>query len=77
MSNDFTVYARHEPTDDSVAIQHLDPKTLATCKDVVIYHDRNCSSRYARFPWFYNLSKPTRRNRFVTLNCFRYRLVWI
>jgi hypothetical protein len=71
------VYARHEPTDDSVAIQHLDAKTLAMCKDVIIYHDRKCRRFYANFPWFYNPSKPTRRNRYVTINCFRYRLVWV
>ena len=27
-----TLYARHEPTNDSVAIQYLDAKTLATCQ---------------------------------------------
>ena len=31
-----TVYARREPTNDSVAIHYLDAKTLATCKDVII-----------------------------------------
>lgn len=36
-ANQFTVYARHEPTTDSVAIQYLDAKTLATCTDVVVY----------------------------------------
>ena len=72
-----TVYARHEPTNDSVAIKHLDAKTLATCKDVIIYHDRKCHRFYANFPWFYNQSKPDRRNRYVTVNCFRYKLVWV
>jgi len=73
----FTVYARQEPTDDSIAIKYLDTKTLATCKDVIIYHDRKCKRFYANFPWFYNLSKPTRRNRYITINCFRYNLVWV
>jgi hypothetical protein len=51
-----TVYARHEPTNDSVAIKHLDSNTLATCKDVIIYHDRDCRRFYANFPWFYKRS---------------------
>ena len=72
-----TVYARHEPTNDSVSIQYLDAKTLATCKDVIIYHDRHCRRFYANFPWFYKSSKPTHRNRYVTINCFRYKLVWV
>ncbi|HJP90866.1 MAG TPA: hypothetical protein VJ875_02860 [Pyrinomonadaceae bacterium] len=71
-----TLYARREPTNDTVAIQYLDAKTLASCNDVIIYHDPDCSRFYANFPWFYN-SKPDRRNRYVTLNCFRYRLVWL
>jgi hypothetical protein len=72
-----TLYARHEPTNDSVAIRYLDATTLATCKDVIIYHDRDCRHFYANFPFFYNQSKPDRRNRYVTLNCFRYKLVWV
>lgn len=72
-----TLYARLEPTNDRVAIQYLDAKTLGTCKDVIIYHDHDCRSFYAKFPWFYNQSKPDRRNRYVTINCFRYRLVWV
>jgi hypothetical protein len=77
MPNQPTVYARHEATTDPVAIKYLDRKTLSTCKDVAIYHDRACHRFYATFPFFYFKSKPTRRNRYVTLNCFRYRLVWI
>ena len=70
-----TVYARHEPTNDRIAIQYLDADTLATCKDVIIYHDRNCRRFYANFPFFYK--RPTRRNRYVTINCFRYKLIWV
>lgn len=76
-ADQFTVYARHEPTTDTVAIQYLDAKTLAPCKDVVVYHDRRCRSFDAAFPWFYSKSKPTRGNRYVILNCFRYRLIWV
>ena len=70
-----TVYARQEPTNDSVAIQYLDAKTLATCKDVIIYHDQDCRRFYANFPFFYK--RPNRRNRYVTINCFRYKLIWV
>ena len=76
-ASQFTVYARYEQTTDSVAIRYLDAKTLATCKDVVVYHDQQCRSFFATFPWHYFKSKPTKRNRYVTLNCFRYRLVWL
>lgn len=77
MPNQPTVYARHEATTDPVAIKYLDRKTLSTCKDVAIYHDRACHGFYATFPFFY-VAVSSRRLRFeVTLNCFRYRLVWV
>src|ERR1044072_2462125 len=46
-----TLYARREPTNDTVAIQYLDAKTLASCHDVIIYHDPDCNRFYANFPW--------------------------
>ena len=66
------VYARKEPTTDSVAIQH----SCANEKDVQVYHDKECTRPYARFPWYYS-NIPTRRNKYVTLDCFRYKLEWV
>jgi hypothetical protein len=64
-----TAYARREPTTDR----------MIECKgkrDVVVYRDCECTFFMARFPWYYG-SKPTKRNRYTVLNCFRYRLEWM
>ena len=58
------VYARSEPAADG------------PWRDVVVYRDQQCTSVYCRIPGEYT-SKPTRRNRWIVLNCFRYRLVWV
>jgi len=69
-----TIYARKEPARD------LGAQTLPASKaqrDVQMYHDADATRPAGRYPWFYNLSKPTRRNRYIVLNCARYRLAWI
>lgn len=43
--------------------------------DVVIFKDEDCTVQYAVFPAHY-ATKPTRRNKWITLNCACYRLVW-
>lgn len=74
MSNDdlmlITVYARKEPTTDSL----VDPSEQRM--DVQIYKDKEATRKFARFPWYYS-SKPTKRNKYVTLNCYKWRLQWI
>ena len=40
-----------------------------------LYADADCTRPVARFPWHYS-NKPTRRNRYVTVNCARYALAW-
>ena len=75
-----TVYARREPTLDEVVLQYgpQDERELrkAKWKDVVIYHDPCCRQVYCRFA-ARHISNPDRRNKWITLNCCRYRLVRI
>lgn len=68
-----TVYAKLEPTTDEVTLKYF-PETDK--KDVQIYRDEACTDPFARFPWHYS-SRPTLRNKYVTLNCYRWKLQWI
>ena len=87
MSNarDFVVYARREPTTDSATRDAYKAggktgealeKAVASHFDVQVYHDKEGTKPFGRFPWDRS-NKPTRRNKWLTLNCFRYRLEWI
>lgn len=75
-----TVYARHEPTTDRATADMLKVSPqLENCKqqqDVQVYIDQEAKQPHARWPWYYS-SKPTRRNKYVTINCHRYRLEWL
>lgn len=42
--------------------------------DVQIYRDNGLP--FGRFPWHYK-RKPTKRNKYVTLNCYKWRIVWV
>ena len=68
-----TLYARREPTTDSVLLKYA-PE--AKRFDVVFYMDRNAIMPKARFMWFSaeNL-RPTRKT--VMLNCYLWRIVWL
>lgn len=72
-----TVYARKEPTTDAQQLKFLfaDDRELAKLRDVVIYKDRECTRRYATFRWDSN--KPDKRNKYITLNCYQWRLEWV
>lgn len=68
-----TIYARKEPSTDEIL------KTYAPNAkkfDVVLYGDKAGTIKKGTFRWDFS-SKPTRRNKFVNFNCFRYRLEWI
>ncbi len=67
-----TVYARREPTLDSIAINH----GVKGKFDVVVYEDAECTKPKGRWSWYYT-NKPTRRNKTVMLNCFLWKLVWL
>jgi hypothetical protein len=65
-----TVYARKEPTRDTLAIQHKLDK-----KDVVFYRDEACTDRFCHWSW--HLSPPRRNRKTVTLNCYRWAVKWV
>lgn len=67
-----TLYARKEPTRDSVSIAH----GLGSRKDTVLYRDALCTQRAAVFGWFQS-SCPRRWQKFVTFNCCHWRLQWV
>jgi hypothetical protein len=61
-----TLYARREPAADGTPGK----------QDVTIYSDPAGTELKARFRWWLETC-PTKRNRYVTLNCYRWRLKWI
>lgn len=70
--NLLTLYARKEPTQDTVSILH----GIANRKDTVLYRDAACTDRAAVFGWFLS-SCPRRGQKFVTFNCWRWKLQWV
>lgn len=69
-----TLYAKTEATGFNYG-RKRGPKDKMPC-DVLVYKDKECNDFYFRFPWFYD-SKPTKRRRYYTINCVRYRLEWV
>lgn len=67
-----TLYARKEPTRDTVSIAH----GLARRQDTVLYRDAACTDRAAVFGW-YQSSCPRRGQRRVTFNCWNWNLQWV
>lgn len=67
-----SLFARREPTTDAISLAH----GRGNMKDVVLYRTPEATEPVARFGWFQN-GCPTRRFKKVTLNCFRYNLVWL
>ena len=74
-----TVYVRLEPTTDSATAALIrsnpDWANPQQQRDAVIYRDQACRQFFCRIPWHYS-TRPTRRNKYITLNCFRWRLIW-
>ena len=68
-----TLYARKEPSTDEILLKYA---PNAKKFDVAIYADNQAQNKRCVFRWDLS-SKPTRRNKFVNFNCFRYRLEWI
>lgn len=70
-------YLRLEPTTDSVTAQYA-PGLMGKVFDVQSYRDPEAKEKgMGRWPWHYKKSKPTRRNRYITLGCMRHRIVWL
>ena len=75
-----TVFARREITTDSATkdlhrVQNQ-PEAVSQHLDVQVYRDRQGRRPFARFAWWM-VSRPTKRNHYITLNCYRGRLRWI
>ncbi|MFM2408552.1 MAG: hypothetical protein RL358_1294 [Pseudomonadota bacterium] len=67
-----SLYARKEPTTDSVSIMFGFKKKL----DVVLYKDRECTKPEARWRW--DLSNcPRHGQKTAMYNCCRWNLVWV
>ncbi len=69
----FTIYARKEPSTDEILKRYV---PNAKKFDVVLYADKEATIKKGTYRWDLS-NKPTRRNKFVNFNCFRYRLKWI
>lgn len=68
-----TIYARKEPTTDGILLKYA---PQAKEFDVVLYSDNQGKHKKGTYRWDMS-SKPTRRNKYVMFNCFRYKLEWI
>lgn len=70
-------FLRRERTTDEVTKKYA-PQLAAKVFDVQSYRDENATEKgMARWPWHYQKSKPTRRNRYVVLGCMKHRIVWL
>jgi hypothetical protein len=65
------VFLEKVPTTDQFA-----PKDGKIRYDVLAWSDKEKTIPKASWGWF-NSRKPTRRNKFVTLNCYRWEIVWL
>ena len=72
MSTLITLYARYEPTTDSVALAH----GVKGKRDVCLYEDREATIPKARFPWHHS-GKPTKASKQCMLNCYKWNLEWL
>ena len=76
---DFILYARHERTTDGELLKKIDfPQrnlNKPRYQDVIVYYDPECTVVANKFPWFYN-SKPDKRNKYISHDCTRYKLIW-
>lgn len=69
------VFARQEPTTDRVVLTHA-PDFAKSARDVQVYKDEACTVPFCRFGWD-SASRPTKRNKRVTINCWFWSLVWL
>jgi len=73
------IYARKEPTDDPEKDNKAYPLSsaiIAKKKDVQLYYDQETTKPAGRYPWHYK-SKPTRRNKRISLDYGKHDLVWL
>ena len=70
-----TVFARKEPTQDSVAKSYCSVKELSKLSDVVFYRDDGLTKPFAR--WMWSNKPPRRGTKKVTLNCWNWHVQWV
>lgn len=68
-----TIYLKNVPTNDELRLQFAE---IADKQDVAVYKKPNHSEEWVRYPWHFK-SKPTKRNKYLTLNCFKYLVKWV
>lgn len=68
-----TLFLSREPTTCAETLRYV-PET--TRKDVVMYRDKAKTQPCGRWHWWQS-GKPTRRNRYVMFNCYKWRAVWV
>ncbi|WP_144267157.1 hypothetical protein [Comamonas thiooxydans] len=66
-----SVFARKEPTTDTFDVSQGLKK-----KDTVFYSDAACTKPMARKPW-HQSGHPRINSKAVTLNCWRWKLIWV
>lgn len=65
------LFARKEPTADTVAIQYGLPRK----QDTVLYRNAECTQVVARWPWYHS-NCPRSGQKRVMLNCYQWKLAW-
>jgi hypothetical protein len=70
-TNLLSVFCEKVPTSDPLGIMRGSRNY-----DVRIWADKEKTQQKAIFSWFQK-SKPTHRNKYLTLNCFRWEIVWL
>lgn len=68
-----TLYARKEPTTDSIWHKYGKGKVP---KDVVLYQDGEATEKATIYPWYYS-NKPRRNQKTIIHNCWRFKLKWL
>jgi hypothetical protein len=78
MSLPLKLYARREPTTDSTLLE-MQRAGMAPTRpvryDTVLYRDADYMDVYCRWEWWKH--PPDRRSKTVSLNCYRWILVWV
>lgn len=68
-----TLYLRREPCEPFPDAPGAPP---ARSHDVAAYADAGATQRKGKWAWW-NSRRPDRRNKWATLNCYRYRVQWL
>ena len=59
-----TVYCRK--------VENTPPRSFS----VEVYRDKEMTRKFVDFAWW-QTSRPDKRNKFITLNCYKWRIEWL